>query len=99
MTEPSDTPWDELSPVGGGASRGSCRCAVKLCGAWNDMWDSHNSPKRCFKMETTVADYPGRQEAKLHNLYLIFVISVILEFVSSVLLTLNSDAFFIAISY
>lgn len=46
-----------------------------------------------------MADYPGRQEAKLHNLYLIFVISVILEFVSSVLLTLNSDAFFIAISY
>lgn len=55
--------------------------------AWNDTWDSHNSPKCCFKMETTANDYPGRQEAKLHSLCLIFIISVILEFVSSVLLT------------
>lgn len=50
-------------------------------------------------MEMTAVDYPGRQEAKLRSLYLIFVISVISEFVSSVLLTLNSDTFFIAISY
>lgn len=99
LMEPSDSPWDELSLVGGGEAQGTCRCAVKWCVAWNDTWDSRNSPKCCFKMETTAADYPGRQEAKLHSVYLIFAVSVILEFVSSVLLILNSDTFFIAISY
>lgn len=41
----------------------------------------------------------GRQETKLHSLYLIFLISFVSEFVSFMLFTLNNYAFFIAISY
>lgn len=45
-------------------------------------------------MKTNAADYPVKAKDQLHNLYLIFVVSVISEFVSFMLFTLNSNAFF-----
>lgn len=65
--EPSDTPWAELSLWEEEQHRDLQVCCEMICGL-EPTWHSHNNPKCCFKMEATVNDYPGRQEAKLQCL-------------------------------
>lgn len=58
----------------------------------------HKTPKGHFKMKPNAADYPAKPRDQLHSLYLIFVMSVISEFVSFMLFILNSNAFLLLLA-